>query len=213
MSILLRRQQRVQGIDVPSGFAVFGLSPDQQAALVQGGDAVLLTGAGQTLMLSDVAAPSVWYSGEIDSVVAPTLTANGDLTAGTDLVPLVWRIAPQGVDDVVAAQQLKDGGPNILTLGLGDFDEKSIRDATGGAFEVLTTAYAVCVSATAVPGSYAGSSNIVAQADTNLATWLAAMKRVQWSAGLAATYIRAMTTPAYGAGTLQSQLILQAGKV
>jgi hypothetical protein len=211
MSVLLVRQQRMFGIDVPSGFAVLGLDADRRAALLQGGDAVALEGNGRMLMLSEVQAPATWYNGEVASVVTPALTANGDLSSGTDLVPLLWRIVPAAQDDVAAAQQLKDGGPNIITLGLGGFDEQSILSATSGEAEVMTAAYAVCVSATAVPGSYAGSSNIVAQTDNNLASWLAAMKRFDWSGGLGATYVRAMSTPAYGAGTLQSQLMLQAG--
>lgn len=72
--------------------------------------------------------PTIWYNGEINSVVTPSIIADGDLTTATDQVPVRWYAVLNADDDVAAAQQLMDGGPNVIDITCGDTVQKLCQD-------------------------------------------------------------------------------------
>jgi hypothetical protein len=152
--------------------------------------------------------PTVWYNGEINSVVTPVITADGDLATATDQVPVRWYAVLNADDDVAAAQQLLDGGPNVIDITCGDAVQKLCQDESGVA-QTITTVYAVCISSSAIPADYTGGAYIISENETDIADVLANMARFDFSSGLGATYARLITTPVYS--TNYSQLSVQVG--
>lgn len=173
--------------------------------------------ADETTVLKAVAAAyeeqaATWYAGSVNSTVTPSVTADGDITTGTDLVPLKWLVVLNAEDDVAAAQQLLDEGPNVHQILLGAPVEQIPMVALDGVTpEILTTVHAVCVSATAAPGSYTGGAYMLSQADTAIANALANMVRFDFDVGLGATVARFTASPVYN--TNYSQLSVAAGVV
>ena len=154
--------------------------------------------------------PTTWYPGEINSVVAPSITADGDLATATDQVPLKWLAVINADDDVAAAQALMDGSPNVIEILPGAQAQKANVDSAG-ASEVITTIYAVCISSSAVPADYTGGAYILSDAETDIADALANMARFDFSAGYGATVARFVATPIYT--THYTQLSVAAGVV
>ena len=155
--------------------------------------------------------PSTWYAGEINSVVTPSITADGDLSTATDQVPLKWLAVINADDDVAAAQALMDGGPNVIEILPGAQVQKPIYADDGVTPEVITRIYAVCISSSAVPADYNGGAYILSDADTAIANALANMARFDFSSGLGATVARLIATPVYS--THFTQLSVAAGVV
>lgn len=155
--------------------------------------------------------PATWYAGEINSVVAPSITADGDLTSATDQVPLKWLAVINADDDVAAAQALMDGGPNVIEILPGVQAQKPVYADDGVTPEVITRIYAVCVSSSAVPADYAGGAYIISDLETDIADVLAQMARFEFGSGLGATVARLVATPVYN--THYTQLSVAAGVV
>ena len=153
--------------------------------------------------------PSTWYAGEINSVVTPSITADGDLSTATDQVPLKWLAVINADDDVAAAQALMDGGPNVVEILPGAQKQPVVYADDGITPETITTIYAVCISSAAVPADYTGGTYILSDADTQIANALANMAKFEFSSGLGATVARLLATPVYG--TNYSQLSVAAG--
>lgn len=89
------------------------------ALVVPGQDNYLTTAQVQAVQaMAEVYSyqPATWHAGEINSVVTPSITADGDLTSATDQVPLKWLVVINADDDVAAAQALLDGGPNVIEI-------------------------------------------------------------------------------------------------
>lgn len=153
--------------------------------------------------------PTAWYAGEINSVVTPSITADGDLTSATDQVPVKWLAIINADDDVAAAQALMDGGPNVVEILPGAQKQPVVYADDGITPETITTIYAVCISSAAVPADYTGGTYILSDADTQIANALANMAKFEFSSGLGATVARLLATPVYG--TNYSQLSVAAG--
>ena len=155
--------------------------------------------------------PSVWYAGELNSVVTPSITADGDLTSATDQVPLKWLVVINADDDVAAAQALMDGGPNVIEILPGAQVQKPVYAEDGITPEVIERIYAVCISSSAVPADYTGGAFILSDLDVDIASALANMARLDFSSGLGATVARLIATPVYN--THYTQLSVAAGVV
>ena len=155
--------------------------------------------------------PATWHAGEINSVVTPSITADGDLTSATDQVPLKWLAVINADDDVAAAQALLDGGPNVVEILPGAQAQPIVYADDGVTPEVITRIYAVCISSSAVPANYTGGAYILSDADTAIANALSNMARVDFSGGLGATVARLIATPVYN--THFTQLSVAAGVV
>ena len=155
--------------------------------------------------------PATWHAGEINSVVTPSITADGDLTSATDQVPLKWLAVINAADDVAAAQALMDGGPNVVEILPGATAQPIVYADDGVTPEVITRIYAVCISSSAVPANYTGGAYILSDADTAIANALSNMARVDFSGGLGATVARLIATPVYN--THFTQLSVAAGVV
>jgi hypothetical protein len=153
--------------------------------------------------------PATWYAGEINSVVTPSITADGDLTSATDQVPVKWLAIINADDDVAAAQALMDGGPNVVEILPGAQQQPVVYADDGITPEIIATIYAVCISSAAVPANYTGGTYILSDADTAIANALANMAKIEFSSGLGATVARLLATPVYG--TNYSQLSVAAG--
>lgn len=164
--------------------------------------------ATQALLTAYDNQPATWYNGEINSTVTPTITADGDLATATDQVPLKWLAVINADDDVAAAQQLMDEGPNVVTVLLGQQESPAVTDDDGAA-EIITTIHAVCVSSSAVPADYTGGAYIISGSETDIADVLANMARFDFSSGLGATTARLIASPLYS--TNFSQLSVQVG--
>ena len=155
--------------------------------------------------------PATWHAGEINSVVTPSITADGDLTSATDQVPLKWLAVINADDDVAAAQALLDGGPNVVEILPGAQAQPIVYADDGVTPEVITRIYAVCISSSAVPANYTGGAYILSDADTAIANALTNMARFDFSSGLGATVARLIATPVYN--THFTQLSVAAGVV
>lgn len=155
--------------------------------------------------------PATWHAGEINSVVTPAITADGDLTSATDQVPLKWLVVINADDDVAAAQALMDGGPNVVEVLPGAQAQPIVYADDGVTPQVITRIYAVCVSSTAVPADYAGGAFIISDLETDIADVLTQMARFDFSSGLGATVARVVATPVYN--THFTQLSVAAGVV
>lgn len=155
--------------------------------------------------------PSIWYAGEISSVVTPSITADGDLDTATDQVPLKWLAIVNADDDVTAAQALLNGGPNVIEILPGAQAQKPLFASDGVTPEIITRIYAVCISSSAAPADYTGGAYILSDADTDLADALANMARFEFSSGLGATVARFVASPVYS--TNFCQLAVAAGVV
>lgn len=155
--------------------------------------------------------PATWYAGEINSVVTPSITADGDLATATDQVPLKWLVVINADDDVAAAQALMDGGPNVIEILPGAQAQPPVYADGSETPEVITRIYAVCISSSAAPADYTGGAYILSDADTDIADALANMARFEFSAGLGATVARLVATPIYD--THYTQLSVAAGVV
>ena len=155
--------------------------------------------------------PVTWHAGEINSVVTPSITADGDLTSATDQVPLKWLAVINADDDVAAAQALLDGGPNVVEILPGAQAQPIVYADDGVTPEVITRIYAVCISSSAVPANYTGGAYILSDADTAIANALTNMARFDFSSGLGATVARLIATPVYN--THFTQLSVAAGVV
>lgn len=180
---------------------------DDATALLKPGGAEYLAGIEGAYTYQ----PATWYAGEINSVVTPTITADGDLTTATDQVPLKWRVVVNADDDVAAAQALLDNGPNVIEVLLGAQAQPVVYADGSATPEVITRIYAVCVSSSAVPADYNGGAYIVSGSETDLADMLANMARFEFSAGLGATVARLVASPVYN--THYAQLSVAAGVV
>lgn len=155
--------------------------------------------------------PAVWYAGEVNSVVTPSITADGDLTSATDQLPLKWLAVINADDDVAAAQALMDGGPNVIEILPGAQAQKPAYADDGVTPEVIERIYAVCISSSAVPADYTGGAFILSDLEVDIADALANMARLDFSSGLGATVARLIATPVYN--THYTQLSVAAGVV
>lgn len=155
--------------------------------------------------------PATWHAGELNSVVTPTITADGDLTSATDQVPLKWLAILNADDDVAAAQALMDGGPNVIEIFPGEQKQPVVYADDGVTPEIITRIYAVCVSSSAVPANYTGGAFIISDLEVDLADVLANMARLDFSSGLGATVARLVASPVYS--THFTQLSVAAGVV
>lgn len=155
--------------------------------------------------------PATWHAGEINSVVTPSITADGDLTSATDQLPLKWLAVINADDDVAAAQALMDGGPNVIEILPGAQAQKPVYADDGVTPQVIERIYAVCISSSAVPADYTGGAYIISDLETDIADVLAQMARFEFGSGLGATVARLMATPVYN--THYTQLSVAAGVV
>jgi hypothetical protein len=155
--------------------------------------------------------PATWHAGELNSVITPSITADGDLTSATDQLPLKWLAVINADDDVAAAQALMDGGPNVIEILPGAQAQKPVYADDGVTPEVITRIYALCISSSAVPADYTGGAYIISDLETDIADVLAQMARLDFSSGLGATVARLVATPVYA--TNYTQLSVAAGVV
>jgi hypothetical protein len=155
--------------------------------------------------------PATWHAGELNSVITPSITADGDLTSATDQLPLKWLAVINADDDVAAAQALMDGGPNVIEILPGAQVQKPVYADDGVTPEVITRIYALCISSSAVPADYTGGAYIISDLETDIADVLAQMARLDFSSGLGATVARLVATPVYA--TNYTQLSVAAGVV
>lgn len=196
----------VSSITAGAQLSVLGASEEG----VPGSDFTPLQAANLKALSSAYSAqPATWYNGEINSVVTPSIVADGDLTTATDQVPKWWLIVVNAADDVEAAQRILSGGPNVIVLLPGQAIQPPVQDWLGQA-KVVTSAHAVCIStAVTPPADYTGGAYMLAGAGESLANALANMVKWQWSSGLACTAFRAVSSPVYN--TNYAQLMVAAG--
>lgn len=217
----------VQSVSSPSFLAA--TITDAKTLPVTAGDLVIITAidadvtytdpalsAAQLAAVQNILAiydyqPATWYAGEINSVVTPSITADGDLSTATDQVPLKWLVVINADDDVAAAQALMDGGPNVIEILPGAQAQPPVYADGSETPEVITRIYAVCISSSAAPADYTGGAYILSDADTDIADALANMARFEFSSGLGATVARLVATPVYD--THYTQLSVAAGVV
>jgi hypothetical protein len=134
---------------------------------------------------------TTWYAGEVSSVKAPVITADGDLSTATDQVPSYWRMVINAKDDVTAAQALLDGTPNVITFGLGE--KKTITLDSS-----VISVYAVCVStASSRPADFTGGAYIISGSGSTLADVLSNMAKFDFSMVSNVKYIDGFATPLY----------------
>ncbi len=155
--------------------------------------------------------PATWHAGELNSVITPSITADGDLTSATDQLPLKWLAVINADDDVAAAQVLMDGGPNVIEILPGAQKQQPVYADDGITPEVIERIYAVCISSSAVPADYTGGAFILSDLEVDIADALANMAKFEFSAGYGATVARLVATPIYS--TNYTQLSVAAGVV
>ena len=196
-------------------FAQFLINSNLATGVLPGPDQTDLTAAQRTALRAVGDAyyqqPATWHAGELNSVITPSITADGDLTSATDQLPLKWLAVINADDDVAAAQALMDGGPNVIEILPGAQAQKPVYADDGVTPEVITRIYALCISSSAVPADYTGGAYIISDLETDIADVLAQMARLDFSSGLGATVARLVATPVYA--TNYTQLSVAAGVV
>lgn len=182
-------------------------TPSQQIP----GTPPMFSPALQSLVAAYENQPATWYAGEINSVVTPTITADGALSSGTNQIPLKWLAVLNADDDVDAATRLLDNGPNVVEIALGTQQQPRCYADDGVTPQIITRIYAVCISSAAAPGTYPGGAYILSDADTDIGNALANMAKFEFSSGYNATVARLIASPLYAVNF--SQLSVAAGVV